>query len=127
MEEVNRRGGMKTLVKEELKNDLTLRLLEENERGRLMPSLMESLGAELFVYSRREQDLEVERGLGDDEQGLEIEEDSEVKQGSEVYGQASGDEQVEHGSEVEHRSEVDHGLESEVEQRPGVFQESEIE
>jgi len=53
VEEVNRRGGMKKSVKEELKREIRLRLLEEDESGRLMPLLMEPLGAELIVYRRR--------------------------------------------------------------------------
>ncbi|RPB23590.1 hypothetical protein L211DRAFT_868495 [Terfezia boudieri ATCC MYA-4762] len=81
VEEVNRRGGMKKSVKEELKRDIRLRLLEEDDSGRLIPLLMEPLGAELIVYRRRED-------VGQDQNSSE-EHDSDSEQGS--SGESSGE------------------------------------
>ena len=152
VEEANKRGGMKKSVKNDLKKNIALRLLEENKCGRLIPSLMELVGAEVFVYRRREQGSEVERqdsevaeGLAGDEQGSEVEQDwkveqgsdndqgsrneqdSEVEQGSDSE-EASGDEQdseVEQGSDSEQGSGDEQGSDSE--QGSGDEQDSEVE
>ncbi|KAF8419765.1 hypothetical protein EV426DRAFT_644766 [Tirmania nivea] len=62
VQEVKRRARMKTPVKDELKREIRedlkreIRngLLGEDGAGRLMPCLMESLGAKLLVYQRRD-------------------------------------------------------------------------
>ncbi|KAF8417573.1 hypothetical protein EV426DRAFT_699656 [Tirmania nivea] len=99
VEEVNRRGGMKKKIKEELKRDIRLRLLEEDEGGRLMPSLMEPLGAKLIVYRRREDVGQAAGETVEDDQPNEDDEtvgkdqDLSVKQSSDGEQDSNGEQE----------------------------------
>jgi len=96
VEEVNRLGGMKKSVKDELKQEISSRLLEQDQLGLLMPSLMELLGAHLITYHRSESFQQVTSAAGVDNQpdeneatgqheNVPEEQSSDNEQGSEGY------------------------------------------